>query len=119
MDFNIIAQEQPITILNEDAICLLQAIEVMFNTSTFDVFNTDEDEFVNLKQYVFKTKISAESLQSKITDIINATIYIPSDWSVEVNVYFIEGSLEDIGVIDVRIENIKTSEKYNQLYSFR
>lgn len=75
---------------------LFQEIEVLLTTSPCD-------EFTDLCSYVFKTHISASTLQSKIMDMINRSIYIPDDLMVEVGVSFMRGDVSDIGLIDVTI----------------
>ena len=75
---------------------LFQEIEVLLTTSPCD-------EFIDLRSYVFKTHISASTLQSKIMDMINRSIYIPYNRMVEVGVSFMRGNVSDIGLIDVKI----------------
>ena len=81
---------------------LFQEIEVLLTTSPYDVFNA-ADEFIDLKSYVFKTHVSASTLQSKIMNIINRSVYIPDDLTVDVEVSFMRGKVSDIGLIDVKI----------------
>lgn len=75
---------------------LFQEIEVLLTTSPYD-------EFIDLRSYVFKTYASASTLQSKIMNIINRSVYIPDDLMVEVEVSFMRGDVSDIGLIDVTI----------------
>lgn len=81
---------------------LFQAFEVSLTTSPYDVFNV-ADESIGLCSYVFKTHVSASTLQSKIMNIINRSVYIPDDLMVEVEVSFMRGKVSDIGLIDVKI----------------
>ena len=61
------------------------------------------DEFIDLRTYVFKTHVSASTLQSKIMNIINRSVYILDDLMVEVEVSFMRGEVSDIGLIDAKI----------------
>ena len=74
----------------------------MLTASPCDVFNA-ADEFIDLRSYVFKTHVSASTLQSKIMDMINRSVYISDDLMVEVGVSFMRGDVSDIGLIDVTI----------------
>ena len=75
---------------------LFHEIEVLLTTSPCD-------EFIDFCSYVFKTHISASTLQSKIMDMINRSVCIPDDLMVEVGVSFMRGDVSDIGLIDVTI----------------
>lgn len=75
---------------------LFQEIGVLLTTSPCD-------EFIDLCSYVFKTHICTSTLQSKIMDMINRSVYIPDDLMVEVEVSFMRGKVSDIGLIDVTI----------------
>ena len=95
---------------------LFQEIEVLLTTSPYDVFNA-ADEFIDLRSYVFKTHVSASTLQSKIMNIINRSVYIPDDLTVEVEVSFMRGKVSDIGLIDVKItknNDYKTKPEYQR-----
>ena len=81
---------------------LFQEIEVLLTASPYDAFNA-ADEFIDLRSYVFKTHISASTLQSKIMDMINRSVCIPDDLMVEVEISFMRGKVSDIGLIDVKI----------------
>lgn len=81
---------------------LFQEIEVLLTASPYDAFNA-ADEFIDLRSYVFKTHVSASTLQSKIINIINRSVYIPDDLMVEVEVSFMRGKVSDIGLIDAKI----------------
>ena len=75
---------------------LFQEIEALLTTSPCD-------EFIDLRSYVFKTHVSASTLQSKIMDMINRSVCIPDNLMVEVGVSFMRGKVSDIGLIDVKI----------------
>ena len=77
-------------------IFLFHEIEVLLTTSPCD-------EFIDFCSYVFKTHIRASTLQSKIMDMINRSVYILDDLMVEVGVSFMRGNVSDIGLIDVKI----------------
>ena len=84
---------------------LFQEIEVLLTTSPCD-------EFIDLRSYVFKTHVSASTLQSKIMNIINRSVYIPDDLMVGVEVSFMRGKVSDIGLIDDKItkNNVYTTK---------
>ena len=88
------AKAQPYKYIDLDS--LFQEIEVLLTTSPCD-------EFIDLRSYVFKTHISASTLQSKIMDMINRSIYIPDNLMVEAGVSFMRGDVSDIGLIDATI----------------
>lgn len=88
------AKAQPNKYIDLDS--LFQEIEALLTTSPCD-------EFIDLRSYMFKTHISASTLQSKIMDMINRSIYIPDNLMVEVGVSFMGGKVSDIGLIDVKI----------------
>ena len=88
------AKVQPNKCTDSDS--LFQEIEDLLITSPCD-------EFIDLCSYVFKTHISASTLQPKIMDMINRSVYIPDDLTVEVGVSFMRGNVSDIGLIDVKI----------------
>ena len=75
---------------------LFQEIEVLLTTSPCD-------EFIDLRSYVFKAHVSASTLQSKIMNIINRSVYILDDLMVEVEVSFMRGKVSDIRLIDAKI----------------
>lgn len=88
------AKAQPYKYTDLDS--LFQEIEVLLTTGPCD-------EFTDLRSYIFKTHVSASTLQSKIMNIINRSIYISDDLMVEVGVSFMKGNVSDIGLIDVKI----------------
>lgn len=98
---------------------LFQEIEVLLTTSPYDVFNV-VDEFIDLRSYVFKTHASASTLQSKIMNIINRSVYIPDDLMVEVEVSFMRGKVSDIGSVDIKItkNNVYTTKLEYQRQAF-
>lgn len=100
---------------------LFQEIEVLLTASPHDVFNAD-DEFIDLRSYVFKTHVSTSTLQSKIMNIINRSVYIPDDLMVEFEVSFMRGKVSDIGLIDVKItknnDYATKSEYHRRVFTF-
>ena len=71
VDFNLVdnlgdlMQNQPPFVYNETDI-IFQEIEMLLSTSPYDVLNAN-DEFLNLKAYIFKTNVSNTSIKQKET----------------------------------------------------
>jgi len=104
MDFKITESFSPTEdpILRNALDLFRQEISILFSGSPTDVFGNDED-WVDIEKYVFKTNVNASTLESKISNAISR--YCPSseDFTFKVEVKFIRGELSDIGLIDVHI----------------
>lgn len=96
------AQTNVVPYKTTDIDVLMQELEVLLTTSPYDVFNA-ADEFIDLRSYVFKTQVSASTLENKLRTIIENSVYVPDNLSVEISVQFMKGTQSDIGVIDVKV----------------
>lgn len=122
VDFNMGAPHYPNEVLPPfkytDLDFLMQEIEVLLGTSPYDVFNAHE-EFLDLKEYVFKTKVSNQALENKLKRLINDTVCIPDNYNVDVSVYFMKGKLSDIGIIDVFVRHFQNADEHQRrVYTF-
>ena len=122
VDFNLVddlgdlVQNQPPFVYSETDI-VFQEIEMLLSTDPYDVLNA-HDEFLNLKAYIFKTNVSNASIKQKLERLISDTVFIPDNIHIELDVYFMHGTVSDIGIIDVHIENTSDNDVQNRLYSF-
>lgn len=122
VDFNLVdnlgdlMQNQSPFVYTETDI-IFQEIEMLLSTSPYDVLNAN-DEFLNLKAYIFKTNVSNTSIKQKLERLISDTVFIPDNIHIDLDVYFLHGTVSDIGIIDVHIENTSENDVQNRLYSF-
>lgn len=87
----------------------LQEIEVLFNTSRYDVL-CSPNQWPNLKDYVFQTGISSITLSAILNDLIIQ--YCPTsaycDWYLDIK--FMRGELSDIAIIDLTIRTDESDD---------
>lgn len=80
----------------------IQEVDVLFNTSSTDVLCAP-DGWPNLKEYVFKTNVSAPALQMKLRETIQQNCPTATDVDWELECGFVRGELSDIGIITLTI----------------
>lgn len=108
VDFNLNEGEPTI---NDDVACLIQQIDILFDTTPGDLlgdieYGTDYEKFL----YDFKT--NAEVLEEQMMQDLHSLDlmgFIPT-----VKVYLMQGSERDIAVIDVHLK--RNSEDYSKTY---
>lgn len=108
VDFNLNEGEPTI---NDDVACLIQQIDILFDTTPGDLlgdieYGTDYEKFL----YDFKT--NAEVLEEQmLQDLYSLDLM---GFTPTVKVYLMQGSERDIAVIDVHLK--RNSEDYSKTY---
>lgn len=98
-------------IKNNDIDLLLQQIDLLFDTNQKEVlghdgFGTKYDE------YLYKLNISNESLKQEVlSDLHSLTLF---GYNPEVNVYLMQGTEQDIALIDIVLT--RNEETYQRIY---
>lgn len=94
---------------------LMQEIDVLLQTSNTDVLCSGSD-WPNIKDYIFKTKVSEETLQQNIQTLIYEKCPSATDVDISVDVKIMQGSLSDIGIITVTLSNLDEVINEKQYY---
>lgn len=94
---------------------LIQEIDVLLQTSNTDVLCSGTD-WPNIKDYIFKTKVSEETLQQNIQTLIYEKCPSATDVDISVDVKIMQGSLSDIGIITVTLSNLDEVINEKQYY---
>ena len=92
----------PVGMINDMLEMFQQEIKVLFSCPSHEVFAND-DEWVDIEQYVFMTNLDNMTLENKIRDSIRVCCPHAENFIFTVNMSFVRGELSDIGVVDVSI----------------
>ena len=98
-------------IINNDLLCVLQQIDLLFDTDIYEVLG-DTSFGSNYDKYLYTLGISNIALENKIINDLNKLDlcgFIPS-----VNVNIVEGTQRDIALIDITLTG--EYEDYNKTY---
>lgn len=88
--------------IEDDVQIFMQEISILFGTNNTDVLGC-EDDWVDVKHYIFKTNINAAELRDKVDKAISRMCSMASKIPYTVKVSFIKGEFEDIGLIDLHL----------------
>lgn len=94
---------------------LLQEIDVLFQTSNTDILCSGTG-WPDIKDYIFKTKVSADTLEQKLSSLIYDKCPSATGVDIDVKVQIMQGSLSDIGVITVTISELDNVVNEKQYY---
>jgi hypothetical protein len=111
IDFNLSTDVFDGIILKDDLSCVLQQIDLLFNTEPYDVLG-DFNYGTNYDKYLYTTGISNAALESKVLfdlNTLNLFGFKPS-----VKVILLEGTARDIALIDITFTG--EYETYNKTY---
>lgn len=114
IDFNLSTDVFDGIILKDDLSCVLQQIDLLFNTEPYDVLG-DFNYGTNYDKYLYTLGMSNISLENKIlSDIksLNLCGYTP-----KVNVTIVEGTVRDIAFIDITLYG--DYDEYNKTYMIK
>lgn len=95
--------------INEEVDLLIQQVDILFDTTPTEVLG--DDEFgTRYDHYLYDTRLSAENLkQIVIQDISELNLM---GWNYEVEVYLLQGTEQDIAIIDITFKKgIETVQK--------
>lgn len=93
---------------------LLQEIDILFSTDQTEILNGGTN-WANLRDYVFKTSISNNTLSNKLKNFIYEECPSAEGMNIEVDVNFIRGTLNDMCVVTVVVKDndvIKSTKDY-------
>lgn len=108
IDFNLNEGDPTI---NDDVACLIQQIDILFDTTPGDLIG-DIEYGTDYEKYLYDLKLNAETLQEQmLQDLYSLDLlgFVP-----DVKVYLMQGSERDIAVIDVHLR--RDSENYSKTY---
>lgn len=108
IDFNL---DAGLPIKNRDIDLLLQQIDLLFDTNQKEILGHEEFG-TKYDEYLYKLNISNESLKQEVlSDLHSLTLfgYVP-----EVNVYLMQGTEQDIALIDIVLT--RDEETYQRIY---
>ena len=111
IDFSLSNKLSDDIVISNDLICLLQQVDLLFNTDINDVLG-DINFGSNYDKYLYTLGMSNEALQEKIlSDIKKLELfgYIPT-----VKVSIVEGTQRDIAFIDITFTG--DYDDYNKTY---
>lgn len=110
IDFNLSNKLSDDILLNNNLLCVLQQIDLLFNTDVGDVLGSDFGS--NYDKYLYNLDVSNMTLESKIMSDLNQLElcgFVPS-----VVVKIVEGTQRDIAFIDITLTG--DYEEYNKTY---
>lgn len=111
IDFNLSTTISDEPIISNDLMCVLQQIEILFNTDINDVLG-DSNYGSNYDKYLYTLGMSNESLESKVlSDLNNLELF---GFTPSVNVKIVEGTQRDIAFIDITLSG--NYEEFNKTY---
>lgn len=114
IDFNILDNFSDQLILNNDLACIIQQIDLLFNTDINDVLG-DSSYGSNYDTYLYTVGMSNIVLEDKIRkDIEKLNL---GDYKVSVNVKIVEGSVRDIAFIDITLYD--SYNEYSKTYMIK
>lgn len=111
IDFNLSSKLSDDIIISNDLACLLQQIDLLFNTNINDVLG-DQNFGSNYDRYLYTLGMSNVALESKIMSDLHKLDLLGFTPSVEVQI--VEGSVRDIAFINLTFS--KDYEEYNKTY---
>ena len=114
IDFSISNKLTDDIIINNDLVCVLQQIDLLFNTEPNDVLGSP-DFGTNYDKYLYTLGVSNISLENKITSDLHSIDLC--GFTPSVNVKIVEGTQRDIAIIDITLS--KNYEEYNKTYLIR
>lgn len=94
-------------VIDSDVDLVLQQIDILFDTTPKEVFG-DEDYGTTYDDYLYRLKISGESLKNRVLDDMYSIDLRGFEPSVEV--LLLQGTEQDIALIDI------TLTRYNETY---
>lgn len=90
---------------------IMQQIDILFDTIPREVIG-DVEFGTQYDKYLHELKISNESLKRCVeSDLSSLNLY---GWSFDVNVYMIEGTEDNIAIVDIAL--YKYGRSYNKTY---
>ena len=111
IDFNILHKYSDNIVISNNLACVLQQIDLLFDTDTDDVLG-DLDFGTNYDKYLYTLDISNASLEAKITEDLHKIELCGFTPSVTVKI--VEGTQRDIAIIDITLTG--DYEEYNKTY---
>lgn len=108
IDFNI---DKGLPIKNSEIDLVLQQIDILFDTNPKEVFG-DESFGTVYDRYLYQLKVSNEGLKNEVLSDINSLQLF--GYTPQVEVYFLEGTEQDIALIDITLK--RYDEIYNKTY---
>lgn len=111
IDFNL---QEGKPVINDDIECLIQQIDILFDTSPGDVLG-DLNYGTDYYQYLYNLKLSGDQLKDVILhDLYKLDLlgYIP-----QVQVYLMQGTERDIALVQVDL--YKQGESYQKTYTIK
>jgi hypothetical protein len=111
IDFSLSNKLSDDIVISNDLICLLQQVDLLFNTDINDVLG-DINFGSNYDKYLYTLGMSNEALQEKIlSDIKKLELF---GYTPAVNVSIVEGTQRDIAFIDITFTG--DYDDYNKTY---
>lgn len=110
IDFNISNKLSDNIVISNDLVCLLQQVDLLFNTCPGDVLG---DGFgTNYDRYLYTLGMSNEALRTKVINDLNQLELF--GFTPSVNVTITEGTVRDIAFIDITFSG--EFGEYNKSY---
>ena len=100
IDFSLSNKLTDDIVINNDLLCVLQQIDLLFNTDIDDVLG-DSSFGTNYDKYLYTLGVSNATLETKILNDINSLDLCGFTPSVVVNI--VEGTQRDIAFIDITL----------------
>lgn len=113
IDFNVSHKLSENVIINNDLLCVLQQIDLLFNTEVDNVIG--ESFGSNYDKYLYNLEVSNAMLEKKILDdlyTLDLCGFTPS-----VIVKIVEGTVRDIAFIDITLT--KNYKEFNKTYMIK
>lgn len=110
IDFNLSHKLSDNVVINNDLICVLQQIDILFNTEVDSVLG--ESFGTNYDKYLYNLEVSNAMLEKKILDDLYTLDLCGFTPSVVVKI--IEGTIRDIAFIDITLS--KNYKEFNKTY---
>jgi hypothetical protein len=108
VDFSLYKKSGKATI-NYEVDLLLQQVDLLFDSTPTEVLG-DENFGTKYDTYLYDTKLSAANLKTIVEQDI-ATINL-MDWSYEVEVHLLQGTEQDIAIINITFyKGVETVQK--------
>ena len=111
IDFSLSNKLSDDVIISNDLTCLLQQVDLLFNTDTGSVLG-DLSYGTNYDRYLYTLGMTNAALESKIMSDLNKLDLLGFTPTVEVTIT--EGTKRDIAFIDLTFSN--DYEEYNKTY---
>lgn len=108
IDFNL---QQGSPIINDELGLILQQIDILFDTNRRSVFGS-EDFGTKYNELLYRLNLSADNIKTLVESDLNSLDLF--GWSYDVQVYLLQGSEQDIILIDINL--YKGNNKFNTTY---